>query len=169
MSDGDRNLIALLRLAEDACERHRAERLDQAGCPGLNRGLVPILRTLAEGDASVGALAAEMGVALREAAQRVEALEARGYVRRFGPAGDIRHRVLRITTAGRTATEIDRQLEADLEQQVAAGLGAPALDIARQVFAVVVGATTVGDDLGPRAAANRARVGGHPHPRRPHP
>ncbi|MFY1668514.1 MarR family winged helix-turn-helix transcriptional regulator [Plantactinospora sp. WMMB334] len=170
MNDDERDLISLLRLADDACERHRAEVLDRAGCPDLNRALIPILRKLIKGDASVGALAAEMRIPMGEAARRVNALEARGYVRRCGPAGDIRHRVLRITAAGRTATEIDRQLEADLERQVVARLGASALDIARQVFAAIIGETGTADDgLGQHPAKERARVSAHPHPRRPRP
>lgn len=130
-------LVALCRQAEEACERYRREQLRQAGYPDLRRELIPLLRSLAAGDRTIGELATALGITVHDAAQRVGLLETRSYAHRLGAAGDIRLRLVQITAAGRAATELDRRLEADLEQQVSAQVGIAHTAAARQVLAAL--------------------------------
>ncbi|KUL22732.1 hypothetical protein ADL15_47580 [Actinoplanes awajinensis subsp. mycoplanecinus] len=95
---------------------------------------MPVLRALAESDTTVGELAGRLAVPVQEIVRRVGALEARGYVRRLGAAGDVRDRRIQITTAGDAAAAADRHDELAVEEQLVARLGAVEVTAARNVL-----------------------------------
>ncbi|MEU4160477.1 MarR family winged helix-turn-helix transcriptional regulator [Actinoplanes sp. NPDC026670] len=137
MTDDLPGLVALCRRAEAACEQHRRNHLRRAGYPDLHSGLMPILAALAQRDHTIGELAAALGITVHDAAQRVGLLEARAYAHRQGAPGDIRQRIVVITEAGQAATDLDRSLQDELQQQVIQQIGEPGVTAARQVLAAL--------------------------------
>ncbi|GIE81722.1 hypothetical protein Aph02nite_76720 [Actinoplanes philippinensis] len=156
MTDDTLGLVALCRQAEAACEQHRRSRLHRAGYPGLHSGLMPILTALAAQDHTIGELATMLGITVHDAAQRIGLLEARAYAHRQGTAGDIRHRVVVISAAGRAANDLDRRLQEELQQEVTHQIGAAGMTAARRALAALTAwagsdpPATVGLTLGGR-------------------
>lgn len=134
MAEKNQNIVALCRLVGAALERHRAAQLAEAGYPDITHEGAPVLVLLTERDLSIGEISAGLTIPLREAVRRCDALEARGYLRRVGPLGDIRNRALRLTPSGRTAIETDRQLETDPEMRIVDQIGTTDIDAIRRVL-----------------------------------
>jgi DNA-binding MarR family transcriptional regulator len=146
MSD-DMLLVAACRDAEAACEQYRQRQLSRAGYPGIRREVIVLLH-LAERDTTIGALATTLHVTDQDIAQRAGALEARGYLRRIGPPGDIRHRVVQLTAAGRAASQLDRRLGAELQQRLTERFGDAQIAAAHLVLTALAAETTTADGQG---------------------
>ncbi len=141
-------LVAACRDAEAACELYRQQQLSRAGYPGIRREVIVQLHHLAERDTTIGALATTLHVTEQDIAQRAGALEARGYLRRIGPQGDIRHRVMQLTAAGRAAGQLDRRLDAELQQLLTERFGDAQMTAARLVLTALAAEPTNTDGQG---------------------
>lgn len=134
----DLNLPTLVALAGGETERLQLDELAARGFPGLRRSHGYLFQHLIDGEPTVTALAAALGITQQGASKQVRELSDLGYVERGAVRADQRVRTVRLTASGRAAIEAARAAQAALEQQLLERVGAEKVAAAKRTLAALL-------------------------------
>jgi len=130
-----------LGLAYQAFVDHLRSFLAGKGFGDLGRSDGYVFRALAERPMTVGALAARLGVTKQAAAQIVEDMRRRGYLRRDPDPTDRRAALLALTDRGTAALDAARQFHRRFERRLVREHGDDAVRALRAVITAMAGLT----------------------------
>ena len=134
------DLGILLALAYQEFVRELRAAMASGGYDDLGRSDGFVFRALAERPLTVSDLAARLQISKQGAAQIIEDMEARGYVRRRPDPGDARARLAELTERGEAALGCARRFHRRYEDQLTRAHGRAALAQVRAVLTAMAGA-----------------------------
>lgn len=120
----DLDLVTATFLAGSALNEEATRRLHVRGFDGLRVRHGYVIQHVVEGPRPIGEVAARLGVTQQAVSKTVAELEALGILERRADPGDARIRQVRLTRRGRAAVEETRRIRAEIEEELAAALGA---------------------------------------------
>lgn len=138
MDPTELDLATLASLTGAGATRLLLDRLAEAGHPGVRVSHGYVFQRLIDGEPTIGALAASLGITQQGASKQVGELEQLGYVERVAADGDQRARRVRLTAAGRAVVEAGRADRARLEAEVVARVGAGPVRAAKEALAALL-------------------------------
>src|ERR1700760_70686 len=130
----DLTLATLASLAGTEADRVQLDRVTRAGFPGIRRSHGYVFQHLIDGEPTITALAGALGITQQGASKQVRELEELGLVERREVPGDLRARTVALTAAGRTAIDVGRRTQAELEDELVAKVGAEKVAAAKEVL-----------------------------------
>lgn len=143
-------LIGLLTAVTRWIEQRHLELLAQAGFPELRRAHTPVVVNLPPGGVRLTDLANAAGISKQAMAELVHDLEIYGYVERVPDPTDGRAKLLVTTERARAAHAATLQIFADIEAELAAAVGLPAIEQVRAALGVVLHSVVLeGEQRGP--------------------
>ena len=113
-------------------------RLREEGYDGVKASHGYVVQRLFEGQATIGGLAAALGITQQEASKQVTDLERLGYAERVPVPGDQRARRVRLTARGRAMVAATRDARRDLERQLVDVVGTRKASAAKEVLVALV-------------------------------
>jgi len=135
------DVATLSALAGDAAARFVLERLREAGHAGVRSSHGYLFQRLLTGDATIGELAADLGITQQGASKHVADLERLALAIRVTDPRDQRVRRVRLTASARQAIETARAARAELEASLVDRFGAEDLTATRRVLAGLIDET----------------------------
>jgi DNA-binding MarR family transcriptional regulator len=132
------DLATLASLTGSGVTRLLLERLAEAGHPGVRASHGYVVQRLVEGEPTIGALAASLGITQQGASKQVGELEQLGYAERVAADGDARSRRVRLTAAGRAVVAAGRAERARLEAEVVARVGEDTVRAAKKALSALL-------------------------------
>ncbi len=151
------DLPTLVQLAGSNTSRMLLEGLAKAGYPGIRPSHGRVFQRLVEGEPTITALAASLGITQQGASKQVRELERLGYVERLPMAADQRARSVRLTPAGQAAISHSRKARTAVETDLAAQLGADTVHAAKVVLAALLQRAGLDDRARTRTASAPVR------------
>jgi DNA-binding MarR family transcriptional regulator len=131
----------LASLAGTEADRLQLERVAAAGFPGIRRSHGYVFQHLVDGEPTITSLAGALGITQQGASKQVRELEELGLVERREVPGDLRARTVALTAAGRAAIDAGRRVQAELEAELVATVGADKVAAAKEVLARLIDLT----------------------------
>jgi DNA-binding MarR family transcriptional regulator len=110
------------------------DRLRRADHPDLRYSHGFVFQVLVAGPASIGEVAAALGVTSQAVSQSVAELERLGYVARQRSESDGRRRLVALTARGHDAVQAGRRIRAEISHEIAQAIGE---DRAREMAAAL--------------------------------
>lgn len=127
-------LLGLLTAVTRWIEQRHLELLARAGFPEIRRAHTPVVVNLPSGGIRLTDLAQAAEISKQAMAELVEDLEAHGYLERIPDPTDGRAKLLVMTDRARAAHAATLQIFADIEAELAAAVGLPALQQMRDIL-----------------------------------
>jgi DNA-binding MarR family transcriptional regulator len=118
------DLVTAVHLAGLALNAEALRRLHAAGHPEVRESHGFVLQHVVEGPRPIGEIAGRMGVTQQAASKAVAELERLGYLERTADPRDARVRLVRLAARGGALVEDTRRIRAEMEEELAAALGA---------------------------------------------
>lgn len=115
-------------------EQRVAEAVAAAGYDDLTPAMARVAARLSEDGIRVTEIAAQARITKQSASVLVEQLERAAYVRRAPDPGDARARLVHIAPRGRAVQRVAREVEAAVEREWAAHLGAERMAALREAL-----------------------------------
>jgi DNA-binding MarR family transcriptional regulator len=115
--------VLSILLAAEILGAEVLERIRAAGHPDVRTSHGFVFQVLVPGPASIGELAAALGVTSQAVSQYVAELERLGYVERRRSDSDGRRRLVALTPDGRNAIEAGRRARVGLSREMAQAIG----------------------------------------------
>ena len=115
-------MLAIL-LAAELLGAEVLERVRTAGHPHVRYSHGFVFQVLVPGPASIGQLAAELGLTSQAVSQSVAELERLGYVERRASEHDGRRRIVALTKRGKDAVSRGRRVRTSLGRELARAIG----------------------------------------------
>jgi DNA-binding MarR family transcriptional regulator len=115
-------------------EQRHLDLLAEAGFPEIRRAHTPVVVHLPSGGMRLTDLADAAGISKQAMAELVDDLEAHGYLERTPDPTDGRAKLLMMTDRARAAHAATLRIFADIETELAAAVGAAALEQVRSTL-----------------------------------